>query len=85
MKSRFIIQSIKSNNLFKDSLWAVMGNGIGNFLMLFSGILIAKFLGKDLYGEYSYQVEVANLADYGKFRIGAINYSELLDKISENW
>ena len=40
---------------------------------------------KDLYGEYSYQVEVANLADYGKFRIGAINYSELLDKISENW
>ena len=38
--------------MFRDSFWAVLGNGIGNFLMLLSGILVAKFLGKDAYGEY---------------------------------
>lgn len=43
---------LKNNRFFQDSFWAVFGNGIGNFLMLLSGILIARFLGKDLYGEY---------------------------------
>lgn len=43
---------MKRSALFKDSVWAVSGNGIGNFLMLLSGILIARYLGKDLYGEY---------------------------------
>lgn len=43
---------IKNNSLYKDSFWAVFGNGIGNFLMLLSGIIIARLLGKDLFGEY---------------------------------
>lgn len=43
---------LRESSLFKDSFWAVSGNGLGNFLMLLSGIFIAKFLGKDLYGEY---------------------------------
>lgn len=49
---RTISNRLRKNPLFKDSFWAVSGNGIGNFLMLLSGILIARFLGKDLYGEY---------------------------------
>ncbi len=47
-----IINRLRNSLLFKDSFWAVSGNGIGNFMMLLSGILIARFLGKDLYGEY---------------------------------
>lgn len=47
-----IAKRLRNSPLFKDSFWAVSGNGIGNFLMLLSGILIARFLGKDLYGEY---------------------------------
>ena len=43
---------ISSNSLYKNSFWAVFGNGIGNFLMLVSGIFIARTIGKDLYGEY---------------------------------
>lgn len=46
------LQRLCNSSLFKDSFWAVSGNGIGNFLMLLSGILIARYLGKDLYGEY---------------------------------
>ena len=33
-------------------MWSVMGNGIGDFLLLIGGIIIARILGKDLYGEY---------------------------------
>lgn len=47
-----LMKKFRYSPLFKDSFWAVSGNGIGNFLMLLSGILIARFLGKDLYGEY---------------------------------
>lgn len=43
---------ISSSSLFKDSFWAVFGNGIGNCLLLIAGIFIARILGKDLYGEY---------------------------------
>lgn len=42
----------KNSSLFKDSFWAVAGNGLGNFLLLVSGILIARILQKDLYGAY---------------------------------
>ena len=41
-----------NSRLFKDAFWAILGNGIGSALFLLSGILIARFLGKDLYGEY---------------------------------
>ena len=47
-----LISRLRNNSLFKDSFWAVGGNGIGNALMLFSGIFIARTIGKDLYGEY---------------------------------
>lgn len=48
------IHSIFKSNFFKDSSWAVFGNGIGYGLMLLSGIIIARMLGKDLYGEYGF-------------------------------
>ena len=45
---------LRQSRFFQDSLWAVMGNGIGYALLLLSGILIARLLGKDLYGEYGF-------------------------------
>lgn len=45
-------KKLLASKFFKDSFWAVFGNGIGNALLMLSGILIARFLGKDLYGEY---------------------------------
>lgn len=47
-----ILKKIKSSRLFKDSFWTVFGNGLGNALLLIAGIVIARILGKDLYGEY---------------------------------
>lgn len=47
-----LLSKFKSSYLLRDSFWSVFGNGVGNFLLLMAGVLIARFLGKDLYGEY---------------------------------
>ena len=49
--SSFIFR-LRKSSLFKDSFWAIAGNGIGNLLLLVSGILVARILQKDLYGAY---------------------------------
>ena len=52
INKKTLIGSIKNNKFFKDSFWAVFGNGLGNGFLLLAGIIIARLLGKDLYGEY---------------------------------
>lgn len=47
-----IQNKLLDSSLFKDSFWAVFGNGLGHLLLLLAGIIIARFLGKDVYGEY---------------------------------
>lgn len=47
-----IIQKFKRNTLLKDSFWAIIGSVLGRGLALIAGIAIARFLGKDVYGEY---------------------------------
>lgn len=49
-----IIRKLRNSRFFKDSFWAVFGNGIGYGLMLLAGIIIARLLGKELYGEYGF-------------------------------
>ena len=48
MDITLIKHRLLQSKLFKDSFWAVFGNGLGNALLLLAGILIARFLGKDL-------------------------------------
>lgn len=46
------VNKAKSNALAKDSFWALFGSFIGKGLALIAGIIVARFLGKDVYGEY---------------------------------
>lgn len=46
------IQRLKNSPLFKDSLWSLIGSTVGRGLSLVAGILVARFLGKEIYGEY---------------------------------
>lgn len=46
------ISRIKTSSLFKDSFWALLGSVVGKGLSLIAGIFIARFLGKDVFGEY---------------------------------
>lgn len=69
MDIKSVQNRILGSQLFKDSFWAVFGNGMGNALMLLVGIIIARLLGKDLYGEYgvvkSTMFYVASFATFG--------------------
>lgn len=47
-----LFKKLKKNTLITDSFWSLLGNVIGKGLALLVGILIARFLGKDVYGEY---------------------------------
>lgn len=62
-------EKLSGSKFFKDSFWAVFGNGIGNALLLLAGIIIARFLGKDVYGEYgmvkSTMFYIASFATFG--------------------
>ena len=63
--------NIKNGGLLSDSMWAVIGNGIGNFLFLVAGIIIARILGKDLYGEYGMvKTTMFNIAAFSTFGLG---------------
>lgn len=44
---------ISRNELIKDSFWALLGNFFGKGLSVYSGIILAKFLGNTAFGEYS--------------------------------
>ncbi len=46
------LQQIRYNKFFNDSAWSLIGTVAGKGLALLSGILIARFLGKDAFGEY---------------------------------
>lgn len=47
-----LFNKLISNSLFKDSFWALLGNALGKGLSLVAGIAVARFLGKEAYGEY---------------------------------
>ncbi len=47
-----IVVTLRNSSLAKDSFWAVLGSVVGKGLALIAGIFIARFLGKDIYGEY---------------------------------
>lgn len=43
---------LNNSSLIKDSFWALLGSVLGKGLSLFAGIVVARFLGRDVYGEY---------------------------------
>lgn len=47
-----IISRLKRSKLFNDSLWALLGSATGKGLSLFAGIVVARLLGSEVYGEY---------------------------------
>lgn len=46
------VEKIKNNKLATDSFWAIVGNVVGKGLSMISGIVVARFLGKEVFGEF---------------------------------
>ncbi len=69
LSNRF--DKIKESKVAQDSFWAVFGNGLGMALLLLAGIIIARFLGKDVYGEYGVvKTNMFYLAGFSTFGLG---------------
>lgn len=64
-----IKNSIKQKGFFQDSALMLLGNGLGNGLMLVAGIIVARILGNDLYGQYGLvkttMFYIASLSTFG--------------------
>ena len=79
-----IKQRLINSKLFKDSFWAVFGNGIGNALLLFAGILIARLLGKDVYGEYGMvKTTMFYISSFATFGLGVTSTKYVVQLIQE--
>lgn len=49
---RSITKRLRQSSLFKDSFWALVGNVLNKGLSLLAGIVVARWLGSEEYGEY---------------------------------
>jgi O-antigen/teichoic acid export membrane protein len=63
------INFLKENRLYNDSFWALFGNIVGKGLSLLGGVLVARILGKNIYGEFEMLrttiISVAMFSTYG--------------------
>lgn len=76
---------IRESVLAKDSFWSVFGNGTGNFLLLIAGVLIARLLGKDLYGEYGMvKTTMFYIAGFASFGLSYTSTKFIAENISDN-
>lgn len=52
-KIKDYLQNLKDIKLINDSFWSLFGNVINKGFAIVAGIIIARVLGKDIFGEYS--------------------------------
>ena len=80
-----IKKRLLNSKLFKDSFWAVFGNGLGNCLLLIAGIIIARFLGKDLYGEYGMvKTTMFHIASFSTLGLGFTSTKYIADAVANS-
>lgn len=80
-----ILDNVKSSQLAKDSLWAVLGNGLGYAFLLVVGIIIARFLGKDVYGEYGMvKSTMLYIAGFATMGIGVTSTKYISEYLQKN-
>ena len=46
------LKRARNSALAKDSFWSVFGNAISMLILMICGIIIARVVGKELYGQY---------------------------------
>ena len=57
--------------LKSDSFWSVFGNAAGSGLVLMAGIVVARFLGKEIFGEYGMiRAALLTFAVFATFGLG---------------
>lgn len=70
------ISSLKNNKIwknkfFQDSSWSLLGNIIGKGLSLIAGIFVARYLGKEIFGEYGIiKTSIMMIATFSTYGLG---------------
>jgi len=65
------VHRLKKSSLFKDSFWSVAGNAAGHGLALIAGVVVARFLGKEIFGEYGMiKQTLVYIAGFSTFGLG---------------
>lgn len=63
------IDKARKSNLAKDSFWSVFGNAVSMLILMICGIIIARVVGKEIYGQYgtakNLMTSFASLAAFG--------------------
>lgn len=71
MDYRPLKKRLLGSSLFKDSAWALIGNVLGKGLALLASILVARFLGKELFGMYGLiRTTLLSIAVFSTFGLG---------------
>ena len=62
---------LRSNQFAQDSFWALLGNVVAKGMSLLGAILVARFLGKEVFGEFgTIKSTLMNLAIFSTFGLG---------------
>lgn len=62
---------LSRSSFFKDSFWAILGSGFGRGLILAASVCIAKLLGSEQYGVYSFcKILLINIALFANWGLG---------------
>ena len=76
---------LKKGSLVKDSFWALFGNIIRQGLALISGIVVARFLGKEIYGEFgTIRTTLVYIAIVSTFGFGYTATKYVAEYLKEN-
>lgn len=81
-----LYSKLHQNKLITDSFWSLFGNIIGRGLSLLSGIIVARYLGKELYGEYGIiKNTILTIAVFSSFGLGytATKYIAEIKRVSK--
>jgi O-antigen/teichoic acid export membrane protein len=73
MKSSIIVRynKLKGNKFAQDSFWALFGNVASKGMSLLGAIVVARFLGKNIFGEYgTIRSTLMSIAIFSTFGLG---------------
>lgn len=78
-----ILNRLRSDTILRDSSWSIAGNAVGRGLSMIAGIIVARWLGAELYGEYGMiKNTLAYVATFATFGLGYSTTKYIANSIS---
>ncbi|MCH5331515.1 MAG: oligosaccharide flippase family protein [Alistipes sp.] len=78
-----IINRLRGSVILRDSSWAIAGNAVGRGLSMIAGIVVARWLGAEIYGEYGLiKSTLAYVATFATFGLGYATTKYVANRIN---